>query len=268
MSDVPAVILSVAGSDCSAGAGIQADLKSIAAMGGYGLTAITAVVSEAPGKVSRIELMPHTLIGDQVRVLDAAFPIAAAKTGMLGGLDQTIATVEALTPLRQRGVPIVCDPVMVATSGDSLLNEEASYALQKWLLPLATLITPNMDEATQLWGEKVRSRKAMQACAEELAEGYGTAVLVKGGHLKGAVAADCLVHAGGTLWLELPRTQGVSTHGTGCSYSAAIATGLGQGLILEDAVSRAKEFVARAIAQHHVWNTSAGPTHALHHFAR
>jgi hydroxymethylpyrimidine/phosphomethylpyrimidine kinase len=262
-----AVILSIAGSDCSAGAGAQADLKSISAIGGYGLTAITAVVSEAPGKVSRIQLLDAELIADQVRVLDAAFPIAAVKTGMLGGLEQALAVVEALRPLSQRGIPIVCDPVMVATSGDPLMNEACVEALRSELLPLATLITPNMDEARVLWRRTVTTRDEMQACAEDLAAAYHTSVLVKGGHLAGPVAADCLVHDGGVTWLEMPRTAGVSTHGTGCSYSAAIAAGLGQGRGLLEAVQEAKQFISRAIQQHHVWHTAAGTTHALHHFA-
>jgi hydroxymethylpyrimidine/phosphomethylpyrimidine kinase len=264
----PPVILSVAGSDCSAGAGAQADLKSISATGGYGLTAITSVVSEVPGKVSRIHLMPGELIVDQIRVLAEAFPLAAAKTGMLGGLEQSQAVVAAWQKHGQGRLPLVVDPVMVATSGDALVNAEAREHMIRELLPMATLITPNMDEAAVLWGRKVSCRAELEVCAIELAARFQTAVLLKGGHLLADEAADCLVQPGlEPVWLVSARIRGVSTHGTGCSYSAAIATGLGGGKSLPEAVSSAKLFIAQAIAQHHVWHGSYGPVHALHHFA-
>jgi hydroxymethylpyrimidine/phosphomethylpyrimidine kinase len=149
------------------------------------------------------------------------------------------------------------------------LNSQAVDVLTAQLLPMATLITPNMDEARVLSGRALHTRSDLEACAKELAARYSTAVLLKGGHLAGdEAAADCLVTAqGSTHWFESQRIHGVSTHGTGCSYSAAIATGLGQGLPLLQAVAQAKEFIARAIAQYHVWQGNTAPVHALHHFA-
>lgn len=252
----PPCILTIAGSDSSCGAGAQADIKSIAALGGYGLNAITSVVSEVPGKVSRIQLLDADLIVDQIRVLFDAFPIAAAKTGMLGGIEQTRAVVRAFP----RKVPLVVDPVMVATGGDRLVAEEAVSVIEKELLPLATLITPNMDEARVLTGRPITTRDEMLACARELHERHGCSVLVKGGHLDGD-AADVLWHDGRAEWFESPRVPGVRTHGTGCSLSASIATGLGKGLPLAAAVREAKMFVHRAIARHHAW----GDVHALNH---
>lgn len=257
-------ILSIAGSDCSAGAGIQADLKAISALGGYALTALTSVVSESPGKVSMVRLLDAEFIADEIRLLLEAFPVRAAKTGMLGAAAQVHAVVEAWSR-QSPGIPLVVDPVMVATSGGRLLEDDAVQAVKHTLLPLATLITPNMDEACVLWGAEVDSRDAMQRCACDLAQTFATSVLVKGGHLKDDRADDVLVTPEGVTWLDAPRTPGVQTHGTGCTYSAAIATGLGTGLTLLEAVRQAKQFVSRAISQHFAWTHRAGIVHALNH---
>ena len=251
------LILTIAGSDSCSGAGIQADLKAIAANGGYGLNAVTSVVSEVPGLVSKVQLLDPALIADQVRVLCDAFPIAAMKIGMVGGLAQ-VRTVIAALP---RHIPLVVDPVMVATGGGRLLEEDAIQAVQHELLPLATVITPNMDEAAVLWGRPVGTRADMEACARDLHAACGAAVLVKGGHLENDSAADVLWHEDRAQWFETARVPGVHTHGTGCTYSAAIATGLGKGLPLAEAVHAAKMFVHRAIAQHFAW----GEVHALNH---
>jgi hydroxymethylpyrimidine/phosphomethylpyrimidine kinase len=264
----PALILSIAGSDCSAGAGIQADLKSICSLRGYGLTALTSVVAEVPGKVARIQLLEPSLIQDQIRVLAESFPIAAVKTGMLGGVAQVKAVLQSWKEHFQQRVPLIVDPVMVATSGNPLLDEAAVDLMQKELLPLATLITPNMDEARVLWGKTLRNRADMERCGEELVQKYQTAVLIKGGHLQKDNAADLLLEANGNMyWVESLRVEGVSTHGTGCSYSAAIATGLGQGMSLRDAVEQAKAFISRAIEKHLSWQGKPHTIHALHHFA-
>lgn len=243
---------------------MQADLKSISALGGYALNALTSVVSETPGKVSQICLLDPEFIADQMRVLFAAFPIAAAKTGMLGGQAQVEAVVQAWRE-HAGSTPLVVDPVMVATGGGSLLEDNAVGALKLLLLPLATLITPNMDEASVLWGAGVTSREEMERCAWDLAQTFQTSVLVKGGHLIGDDAADVLCTDEGLLWLEAARTPDVQTHGTGCTYSASIATGLAKGLPLVEAVTQAKEFVTCAIAQHFVWQTGTGGVHALNH---
>jgi hydroxymethylpyrimidine/phosphomethylpyrimidine kinase len=253
-------ILTIAGSDSSCGAGAQADIKTIAALGGYGLNAITSVVSEIPGLVSKVHLLGADMIADQINVLFDGFPIAAAKTGMLGGLEQTRCVVAAWRKL-SRVVPLVVDPVMVATGGGRLLAEDAIAAVKQELLPLAAVVTPNMDEAEVLWGHPVRTRADMEACARDLHRECGAAVLVKGGHLSGDAAADVLWQESGASWFESPRVEGVHTHGTGCSYSAAIATGLGKGLPLAEAVRQAKVFVHQSIAQYLSW----GKVHALNH---
>ena len=261
----PPVVLTIAGSDSSCGAGVQADLKAISAMGGFGLNALTSIVSETPGIVSQVRLMDADFIADQMRVLFDGFPIAAAKTGMLGGKEQVQAVAETW---KQRGhgrIPLVVDPVMVATSGGRLLADEAVRTLIEELLPMATLITPNMDEARVLWDREVATLEDMEACARELSTRFGTSVLVKGGHLSGE-AADVLCHENAISWHTAPRTAGVHTHGTGCTFSAAIATCLARGLAVPEAVAEAKAFVSRAIAQHFAWQSpGGGVVHALNH---
>jgi hydroxymethylpyrimidine/phosphomethylpyrimidine kinase len=265
MPSSPPVVLSIAGSDSSAGAGVQADLKAISALGGYGLNALTSVVSETPGIVSQVRLLDAEFIADQMRVLFGGFPIAAAKTGMLGGKDQVQAVVQTWNRFGHERIPLVVDPVMVATSGGKLLEDAAVRTLIDELLPLATLITPNMDEARVLWERDVTSLEDMEACGRDLSARFGTAVLVKGGHLQGD-AADVLCNGGMTSWHTAPRTTGVHTHGTGCTFSASIATCLAHGLSLNEAVAKAKQFVSRAIAQHFEWQSAgAGVVHALNH---
>lgn len=259
-STPPPCVLTIAGSDSSSGAGIQADLKTITALGGYGLNAVTSVVSEVPGKVSMFQTLPAELISDQIHVLFDGFPVAAAKTGMLGGIDQVQAVVAAWVTIGKK-VPLVIDPVMVATGGGRLLAEDAVDAVKTLLFPLARVITPNMDEAAVLWGRPVTTRAEMEACGHDLSSEHRCAVLVKGGHLEQDAAADVLCHMGKAKWFETERIPGVKTHGTGCTYSAAIATGLAKGLLLEDAVREAKWFVSRAISQHFAW----GSVHALNH---
>jgi len=243
---------------------VQADLKAISALGGYALNALTSVVSETPGRVSMVRLLEPDLVEDQIRVLFEGFPIAAVKTGMLGGRTQVEAVVQSWRELAPAGTPLVVDPVMVATGGGKLLEDDAIEAVRTLLLPLATVITPNMDEAGVLWNRPVTTRDEMMACAQDLAADFGTAVLLKGGHLPGA-AADVLCAEGGLTWYEAPRTEGVQTHGTGCTYSAAIATGLGLGLTLPQAVAQAKRYVSAAIAGYFAWDGGRGTVHALNH---
>jgi hydroxymethylpyrimidine/phosphomethylpyrimidine kinase len=264
----PPPVLTIAGSDCSAGAGIQADMKTITANGGYALTALTSVVSETPGLVSQIRFLDADFIADQIRVLFGAFPIRAAKTGMLGGSEQVLAVVRAWRA-HAGGIPLVVDPVMVATSGGRLLKDDAVAALCEELLPLATLITPNMDEAEVLWGRAVTTREEMAECATELAARFQTHVLVKGGHLAGDAAADVLAGREGLSWHETERTPGVHTHGTGCTCSSAIAACLAGGMDLRAAVTAAKKYVSSAIIQHFAWpDARVGVLHALNHFPK
>lgn len=260
----PPPVLTIAGSDSSCGAGIQADLKAISALGGYALTALTSVVSESPGKVSLIHLLDPEIITDQIRVLFTAFPVRAAKTGMLGGAEQVEAVVDAWRS-HARHIPLVVDPVMVATGGGKLMLDDAISAIQTQLLPLATLITPNLDEAAVLWKQGVANREDMAACAWELAQKYQTSVLLKGGHLSDDSAADVLCTDDGLYWLEADRTPDVQTHGTGCTYSASIATGLAQGLNLLEAVTQAKGYISAAITDHFQWQSPLGTVQALNH---
>lgn len=260
----PPPVLTIAGSDSSCGAGVQADLKAISALGGYALNALTSVVSEAPGIVSMVRLLEADFVADQIRVLFESFPIVAAKTGMLGGREQVLAVVKTWKALAPKGTALVVDPVMVATGGGKLLEDDAIESVRTQLLPLATVITPNMDEAGVLWNRPVTNREEMVQCAQDLAAEFGTSILLKGGHLTGA-ATDVLCHQGELSWHEAPRTHGVQTHGTGCTYSASIATGLALGLSLPQAVTQAKVYVSAAISDYYAWEGGTGSVHALNH---
>jgi len=265
------VVLTIAGSDNSAGAGAQADLKTISALGGYGVTAITCVVAEVPGKVSAIHPVPPAIVAEQIRMSLAAFPVAAIKTGMFHSEEIIRAVVETLAECftrEPRRPAFVVDPVMVATSGDSLLRPDAVALYGEFLFPLATIVTPNLDEVRTLLGRPVRSVADMREAGRELAAKYGTAFLIKGGHLGGSVATDLLVLGDGAVHVfEAGFVPGVSTHGTGCTYSAAIATGMARGLALPEAVGEAKRFVTRAIAGFLRWEKGGRSTDALNHFS-
>lgn len=257
----PPVALTIAGSDNSAGAGAQADLKTFTALGVYGLTAITCVVAEVPGKVSAIHPIPAAIVAEQIRLSLAAFPVAAVKTGMLYSTDIVAAVCDLL---EETTVPLVVDPVMVATSGASLLRPEAIELYRTRLFPRAAIVTPNMDEVAVLTGNPVRTLDDMREAGAGLVSRYGTAWLLKGGHLAGDESIDLLFHRDGTVSeLRSQRVANVATHGTGCTASAAIAAGLANGLNLADAVAQAKRFVTAAIREHHRW----GAIHALNHGA-
>ena len=261
----PPVVLSIAGSDCSAGAGAQADLKTFTALGCYGLTALTSVVSEVPAKVAAIQNLDPAIVTSQIEVLAHSFSIKAVKTGMLGGHAQIAAVLRGLEALPAK-IPLVVDPVMIATSGARLLDDDGMELLTTGLFARGLLITPNLDEAAALMGARPTTKKEMEQCARELVAQYHCAVLLKGGHLKGD-ASDLLVEKDELTWFEGRRHEGVHTHGTGCTLSAAITAGLGQGLSLREAVGQAKRFVAAAIAQHFRWGQGAAMVDALHHGA-
>jgi hydroxymethylpyrimidine/phosphomethylpyrimidine kinase len=260
-SPATAVALSIAGSDSSAGAGIQADLKTFTALGVYGLTAVTCVVAETPGKVARIEPMTAEIVREQIAVVVKSFPIRAIKTGLLCTAEIVTAVANAIVDLARK-IPLVVDPVMIATSGDALLAPDAVEAYEKELFPLARLITPNLDEAAKLLGETIQDRQSMARAARALAEKYRTNVLLKGGHLPGHDAVDLLYAEGKITEFSAPFVTGVATHGTGCTYSAAIVAGLARGDSLEMSIKRAKEFVTQSIRDHLAW----GDVHALKHF--
>jgi len=264
------VVLTIAGSDNSAGAGAQADLKTISALGAYGVTAITCVVAEVPGKVSVVHPVPPPIVAEQIRLLFDAFPVAALKTGMLysDAIIRTVVDTLADCFSRESHRPaLVVDPVMVATSGDLLLRPDAVALYGTQLFPLATIVTPNLDEVRTLLGRAITSIAEMRDAGIELTARYGVAFLIKGGHLRTTTATDLLVLPdGATHTYEAPFVPGVSTHGTGCTYSAAIATALSCGLALPEAVGEAKKFVTNAITSFLRWEKNGRSTDALNHF--
>jgi hydroxymethylpyrimidine/phosphomethylpyrimidine kinase len=264
--EVP-VALTIAGSDSSAGAGIQADLKTFGALSVYGLTAVTSIVAETPGLVSEIEAVSAEMVRAQMDVLFKSFPIAAIKTGLLFSGEIVSAVAETLRAHATRAtVPLVVDPVMVATSGDLLLREDAVEAYERELFPLAALITPNLDEAARLLGEPIEDLQAMHSAGAKLTNKYRIPVLLKGGHLAGQDAIDLLFVEGNVVEFSAPFSRGIATHGTGCTYSAAITAGLACGFSLEESVRRAKKFVTATIAQYLSWEMSSGASlHALNH---
>ena len=248
------VVMTIAGSDNSAGAGLQADLRTVTAMGGYALTAVTCVVAEVPGKVEAIAAMVPGMVEAQVRLGFEAFPVGAVKTGMLFSAEIVRVVAEALRVPVGGGVPLVVDPVMVASSGDPLLEDAAVEAYRDLLFPLATLVTPNLGELAILAGREIRDFDEVEAAGRELALRYHTAFLLKGGHLKGDVARDVLLTAdGGRAVFEAEFVPGVDPHGTGCTYSAAISVGLASGRGLEEAVRAAKGVITRAIRERYRW---------------
>jgi len=268
------VALTIAGSDSSAGAGIQADLKTFSALGVYCLTALTCIVAETPGKVSRIEPVSAKMVREQIEVLARNFPIAAIKTGLLCSGEIISAVAHALRgtgPTAETAappIPFVIDPVIVATSGDPLLDANAIQSYTKELFPLATLITPNLLEAEKFIGEPVRDLKSMRRAGTELARRFSVPILLKGGHLAGNHAVDLLIADGTITEFSAPFVRDVATHGTGCSYSAAITAGLASGLSLKSAIGRAKKFVSASIARHFRWTSSSGKNlDALNHFS-
>jgi len=259
----PPVVLTIAGSDNSCGAGAQADLKTITSLGGYGQTAITCVVAEVPGAVESIQPVKTAVVEAQIRLSLEAFPVRAIKTGML--FSPAIVKKVAST-LRQRApeTPLVVDPVMVASSGEPLLEPEAIDAYEKRLFPQATLLTPNLDELRMLSGMPCESHSQMEAAGRSLVDLYGCSILAKGGHLGTKQAVDILITKDGSERFTALFRRGVDTHGTGCTFSSAIATGLAQGGSLRDAVARGKRFITAAIEQRLTW----GKTTALNHHVK
>jgi hydroxymethylpyrimidine/phosphomethylpyrimidine kinase len=240
-------VLTIAGSDSGGGAGIQADLKVFAALGVHGTSAITCITAQNPRRVLSIEACSVPMVTSQLEAAFSELRPAAVKTGML----YSGAIIEAVAEfLKERRVPVVVDPVMVSTSGARLLKPAAINTLCEELMPRALLVTPNLHEAEILTGKKPRSVEGLRRAARELHRRFGCAALVKGGHLRGLrEAVDIFYDGRQELLLSAPFVRGVSTHGTGCTYSAAIAGYLARGLSLPLAVQRAKEYITRAIAR-------------------
>mgnify|MGYP001585072046 CR=1 FL=1 len=256
--------LTIAGSDPSGGAGLQADLKTFHQHGVYGMAAVSLLTVQNTLGVLRVEIMSPDLLREQVEAVLADIPPAAVKTGALG----SAALIEVVATLRLR-VPLVVDPVMVSKHGHPLLAEAAQEALRSKLLPVTTLLTPNTQEAQVLLGRPVDTLARAQEAAAALALLGPKAVLVKGGHLSGPDAVDVLFYDGRTVHVSAPRIDAKHTHGTGCAYSAAITSRLAMGQTLEDAVRGAKAWLTSALGSAPGLGHGVGPInhHAPVHLA-
>ncbi|WP_302350749.1 bifunctional hydroxymethylpyrimidine kinase/phosphomethylpyrimidine kinase [uncultured Ruminococcus sp.] len=240
-----APVLTIAGSDSSGGAGVQADLKTMTMLGCFGMSAITALTAQNTLGVQGICPVPAEFLKQQIAAVCEDIPPAAVKVGMVYDTPQILAIAEAVA---QYQLPhVVVDPVMVATSGDPLLKQQAQQTLTEQLFPLAELLTPNLPEAEQLTGTSITSPPQMEQAARQLSETYHTAVLLKGGHSVGS-CNDLLYAAGTATWFSGQRTDTPNTHGTGCTLSSAIASFLAQGASLEESVRRGKAYISGAIA--------------------
>jgi len=255
------IALTIAGSDSGGGAGVQADLKTFHQYGVYGTTVIVALTAQNTRGVRSVHAVPDAMVEDQLAALAGDLPPAALKTGMLATAGLVRLVAEAI-----RGYgwsALVCDPVMVATSGDRLLDPEAEAVLRDRLLPLAALVTPNLDEAAILSDLEVRDHVQMEQAGRRLLELGAGAVLVKGGHLPGDLMTDVLVTPAGIRRFTHARINTSSTHGTGCTLSAAITAGLALGRPLEEAVAAGLDFLHRAIAAAPGLGSGHGPVNHM-----
>ena len=259
--DIP-VALTIAGSDCSAGAGLQADLKTFTSFGVHCLTAVSCVVSETPLTVNQIHPVPPVILQDQIRLLLASYPVAAIKTGMLYSKAHIVAVCELLA---DTGIPLVVDPVMVASTGDPLLVDVALEAISERLLPLATVITPNLPEAGILLGRSVLAFDEQEKAASELSQKYRSACYLKGGHAENSGQhRDLLVSLDLITEFSAPHLDFPQTHGTGCTLSAALAAGLAQGLPITEASKNAHHFTHLALKNSFQWPSQSGRSKVFH----
>jgi hydroxymethylpyrimidine/phosphomethylpyrimidine kinase len=260
------IALTIAGSDSSGGAGIQADLKTFAALGVYGASVITALTAQNTTGVSGIHAVPAEFVTAQIDAVFSDLDVKAVKIGMVAQR----ATIDAITAGLMRWSPhhVVLDPVLVATSGDRLLADDAIERLRTGLIPRASLLTPNLPEAAALLGESVASDEAaIVSQGQRLLQLGCPAVLIKGGHAQGSESIDYLVTGNGIITLPAPRIATENTHGTGCSLSSAIAAGLAKGEGMETAIRHAKAWVSAAIAA--ADRLGVGHGHGpIHHFHR
>lgn len=262
-------VLTVAGSDCSGGAGIQADLKTIGAFGLYGMSVITAITAQNTIGVQRVQPVEPDLVGEQLRAVFEDIMPDAIKIGMVVSKENIQVLVQVINEYRSNGRSfpfIVLDPVLVSTSGRVLLEPEAETALKEELFPMVNLITPNLPEAEQLIGYSINKNDDRERAAEALSGKYGCSVLIKGGH--GSSADDLLFHAGKGVhsWYAGARIENSNTHGTGCTLSSAIACGMAQGKILEEAVADAKVYITGAIGAGLDLGKGNGPLNHFYHF--
>jgi hydroxymethylpyrimidine/phosphomethylpyrimidine kinase len=259
---IPPCILTIAGSDSSGGAGIQADLKTIIVLGGYGASVLTAVTAQNTMGVQGIAALDETFVTRQLTAVLEDLPVAAAKTGMLFSAQLIHALAKVL---RTKTFPLVVDPVCVSKSGHNLLLPEAVDTLKSEILPLADVLTPNRPEAELLTGMSITGERDVPKALERLLSLGPKAVLLKGGHFSGEKLTDWLAMGDGTIRMFThQRLASAQTHGTGCTLSAAIATGLGQGMFLAEAVERAVEYLHAAIASAFPMGRGVGPVNHLH----
>ncbi len=256
-------VLTVAGSDSGGGAGIQADLKTFAALKVYGTSAITAVTAQNTKKVSGVHTLPAEFVSMQMEAVVEDIGVDALKTGMLANTDIIRSVAEMVR--KYSLAPLVVDPVMVAQSGDVLMEREAIAALREELLPLAAVVTPNLDEATIFAEREVKTLEDMKYAAKQIFSLGPAWVLVKGGHMDGDTVTDLLYDGSEFRYYSSPRLEVKNTHGSGCTYAAAIAAVLTRATTVPEAVSLARDYLLEALAEGIDVGKGSGP---LHHFVR
>lgn len=262
----PARILIIAGSDPSGGAGVQADIKTVTALGGYAMAAITSLTVQNTRGVTGVHPTPPQVIRDQIIACLEDIGADAIKIGMIGDEAAAEAILSALDS-HGRSIPLVVDPVLVATSGDALATDDMAEVLRRDFAPRAAVITPNAPEAKALTGVEITSAEHLIDAGRLLLKAGASAALVKGGHLAGNELVDVLVDQAGALRFPAPRIETTSTHGTGCTLASALATGIGQGLPLREATARAIVYVREAIRTAPGFGFGHGPLNHAHPLA-
>jgi hydroxymethylpyrimidine/phosphomethylpyrimidine kinase len=259
---IPPRALTIAGSDSGGGAGIQADLKTFTALNVYGMSAITAVTAQNTLTISQVHVLPPEMVAAQIDAVAEDIGVDAVKTGMLASaaIVETVAAAIKRHALKN----VVVDPVMVAKSGDALLQDDAVEALRRHLLPLATLVTPNIPEAETLSGVRIDTEAALYEAAARIREFGAKNVLIKGGHAAGSKVRDVLFDGQQTHVFEMERIDTKNTHGTGCTLSAAIAAHLARGESIDVSVSNGIEFVQGAIRRAYALGSGHGPLNHTH----
>lgn len=248
--------LTIAGSDCSAGAGLQADLKTFSALKIHGLTAVTCIVTETPKVVTDVMPVPPMVVQEQIKILLSTYPIGAIKTGMLYSKQHITAISELLTDSK---IPLVVDPVMVASSGDPLLEESALDAISERLLPLADIITPNLPEASVILGRPILTLEDQEAAAREIAIRFDCSCYLKGGHFEDQRDhRDLFIDGGKAHNYSAPHLDLPYTHGTGCTLAAALTAGICQGLDFPSAAEQAHRFTHAALKDSLCWTAPSG----------
>ncbi|GGE46490.1 hydroxymethylpyrimidine/phosphomethylpyrimidine kinase [Marinicauda pacifica] len=255
-------VLSIAGSDPSGGAGIQADIKAVSAFGGYAATAITALTVQNTQGVTDVHHVPEAIIAAQIEAVLSDIGADAIKTGMLATKSVIDTVVDTLGD-RLAEIPLIVDPVMVTTSGDTLMDDDAIDTVRERLVPLAYLLTPNAPEAAKLTGLEVEDVDGQRAAGEALLKEGARAVLVKGGHIEGSQIIDVLVTRNGVRLFTRPRLKSQNTHGTGCTLASAIAALMAQGLPVEQSVEQACDYLHEAIARAPGFGVGHGPVNHI-----